>query len=231
MKEPIIFILVQLLSLISANIGPSEYFDQIELLAEPDNFLLFWKSNETHIIFEAHVKTFGWTAFGITSTGLWGISDLIVAWTNDDGTGHFSDRHITNNSPMIPVIDSTQNWFPIYLGRKAQYTVIKFIRKFIANEDNEDLSIISENVNVIYGWGDSFSNGDILVKANDLKRADLNLINVPVSNESPQVTSLTLNQLFHVFFICFYCLKESGLDLKRPSNKTIKRVRLIESSC
>ena len=186
MKEPIIFILVQLVTVISSNIGPSEYFDHIELLAEPDKFLLFWKSNETHIIFEAHVKTFGWCAFGISSTGPWGISDLMIAWTNNDGTGHFSDRHITNDEPMKPIVDNKQNWFPIYLGRKAQYTVVKFIRKFVGNEDNEDLNIMSENVNVIYGWGDTFQNGEILVNEHNLYKTDLNLINVPVSNDSPQ---------------------------------------------
>ena len=64
--------------------GPSEFFDHIEILTEPNELILFWKFNETEIIFEVHAKTSGWVVFGLGP-------DLITAWLNKT-TGHFSNR-------------------------------------------------------------------------------------------------------------------------------------------
>ncbi len=36
--------------------GPSELFDNMHILVEPDIYVLYWSVNETDALFEVHVK-------------------------------------------------------------------------------------------------------------------------------------------------------------------------------
>ena len=58
----------QLLGLIDANPGPTEYFDQVLIIDEPANCIFYWIRNESHIIFEIHVKTYGWIELLMTNS-------------------------------------------------------------------------------------------------------------------------------------------------------------------
>jgi hypothetical protein len=68
----------------------TEPFDNILILIKPDIYVLYWSHNATDIRFELHAKTPGMLSFGISPDGSMGYSDIILAWINDDGVGHFS---------------------------------------------------------------------------------------------------------------------------------------------
>jgi len=74
--------------------GPSEYFNEMIVIEQPDLLILYWKYDQTDITFEIHTRTVGWIQFGLSHSGMLQYSDVIVAWLNEDGTGHFSDRYI-----------------------------------------------------------------------------------------------------------------------------------------
>ena len=137
----------QLLGLIDANPGPTEYFDQVLIIDEPANCIFYWIRNESHIIFEIHVKTYGWIELLMTNSNKNFLqSYTIVAWTNDDGTGHFSER-------TYP-----QSWWPLYLNRQNNFTVVKFFKSLVSCEVLQ--TQILDRINFSISWGNSFFNDD-----------------------------------------------------------------------
>lgn len=70
--------------------SPSEQFDHMIILKEPDTFVLYWSYNSTDIKFEVHVKSSGWFGFGLSPGGFMDYSDIVIGWLREDGTGHFS---------------------------------------------------------------------------------------------------------------------------------------------
>jgi hypothetical protein len=85
----------------------SESFDNMLVLIKPDIYIIFWSHNATDIRFEVHVKTPGMLTFGLSPDGSMSYSDVILAWVNDDGLGHFSGRskHLIFNLAIL----STEN--------------------------------------------------------------------------------------------------------------------------
>jgi hypothetical protein len=69
---------------------PSEIFQYKATLVEPNQYLIYWKYNETDITFELQANTTGWIGFGLSPDGGMYMSDVIIAWMYSDGTGHFS---------------------------------------------------------------------------------------------------------------------------------------------
>ncbi len=96
--------------------GPSQLFDHIEIITEPNEVILFWKIEKTEIIFEIHAKTPGWLLFGLGP-------DLITVWLNKT-IGHFSNRDAQLN------IRTSGIYSPLELKRIDQFLVVKFIRSF-----------------------------------------------------------------------------------------------------
>jgi len=166
--------------------GPSEYFNETILIEQPDLLILYWKYNQTDITFEIHSRSFGWIEFGLSHSGMIQYSDVIVAWLNKDGTGHFSDRHIIEKYPLV---DKIQNWHPIlFEKRKNNFTVIKFTRKLIicgaSLQDEIDIDIFTNINHIIYAFGNQFVDSE--EKDIDLNRSikgsiALNLIESPES--------------------------------------------------
>lgn len=87
MKSTVIFCLVFLY--VRGDPSPSENFPHRESLDQDGSFILYWKTNTTHITFEVHAKTRGYVGFGISPNGKMYPSDVVVGWIAADGTPHF----------------------------------------------------------------------------------------------------------------------------------------------
>lgn len=59
---------------------PSEVLPQHAHLDVDGRFHLYWKSNATHITFEAHVKTRGYVVFGLSPNGDMYPADIVTGW-------------------------------------------------------------------------------------------------------------------------------------------------------
>lgn len=68
---------------------PSENFAFYEVLDTNNHFHLFWKFNDTHIIFEMHVRARGYVGFGLSPNGRMFPSDVVMGWVKD-GKAHFA---------------------------------------------------------------------------------------------------------------------------------------------
>ncbi len=129
--------------------GPSEFFDHIEILSETTNeFILFWKHNETQIVFEVHAKTPHWLVFGLGP-------DLITTWLNGD-IGHFSSQPRGLYSPLA-------------LTRIGPYLVVKFVRSFNLCSDTPYRDL-SGQLSVVFGLGQEQP-----VSLAELRRGEVNL--------------------------------------------------------
>lgn len=181
--------------------GPTEYFDEMLIVDEPDRFILYWKHNQTDIIFELHVKTLGWIEFGFSHAGLNQYSDVIVAWLNSDNTGHFSDRHIIDK---IPIIDKVQNWFPVLFQRRENFLILKFTRKLTICESTPqeeiDIDILPNNNYIIYSYGDLFVKGDNNNKDINLSKTTKGTLTIDLIGMSD---NLNLFEVFNEIF-CFF---------------------------
>lgn len=177
------------------NPGPSEYFDEMLIVEDPDRLILYWKHNQTDIIFELHYKSFGWIMFGLSHSGLNQYSDVVVAWLNNDLTGHFSDRHIIYKTPII---DKVQNWSPLLFERRNNFTILKFSRKLTicgsAPQDEIDIDIMPNNNYLIYAYGDSF------IK-DDKNNVDIDVSNAFIGKMTVDLIGMSDNfNLFEVFY-------------------------------
>jgi hypothetical protein len=122
------------------NPEPVDTYTNRAILEQPDLYYLYWKHDTVDITFEIHYRnTLKWILFGIKSDDY---SDLIAGWVNDDGTGHFSDRKLSNQNVLT--VDSNQDWTLLDAFNKNDYKVLIFSRKIkqICGSDNkEDLDI------------------------------------------------------------------------------------------
>ena len=152
----------------SINPPPSESYPN--QLNSSDISYIYWRHNNTDVVFEIHYKKTvnSWFLFGF---GVVEYSDVVVAWVNDDGTGHFSDRKLDNKQNVLTV-DEEQNWFLLDAYTKNGYGVVKFYRKIkVCDSTNkDDLEILPGNRNsIIYSFGQNVNNNDGTV---DYKKAD-----------------------------------------------------------
>lgn len=137
----------------------SHYFNKV-ILVEPNIFTLYWNRTANDIIFEIHVATTGWAAFGLSPNGGMDGSDVIVSWINNDGSYHFTDRHIKDRKVEI---DEIQNWFLLYSAQKDDYLITKFTRKIkLCDEKNQDLDIEEGTPHVIFSWNNQLINEEIM---------------------------------------------------------------------
>lgn len=160
---------------VSLGIGPSEHFDHMEILAEPDEFLLFWKLNSNNVVLEVHVRTSGWLAFGFGSDRNRKSSDIVIAWFNKDGTGHFSSRVFSKDIQHLKLINGSQAWLPISFTHKNGFVVLKFTRKLCFSSDSVENLSVGNHTNVVFGMGDEFSRGDAVFKETNFRYVQLNL--------------------------------------------------------
>jgi len=59
-------------------VTPTEPFPYACQLDEDGDFFLFWRANATHIVFETHVRSWGYVGLGISLTGEMYPADVII---------------------------------------------------------------------------------------------------------------------------------------------------------
>lgn len=70
---------------------PTEHFQQQMQLDIDGNYILFWSHNATDIIFEVHVRTYGYIGFGFSHFGGMFPGDVVIGGVKD-GTPYFKVR-------------------------------------------------------------------------------------------------------------------------------------------
>ena len=128
-----------------------------------DDYKIYWNYTNTEITFKAVVKPGGWIGFGLSPT-VDGVSDsdLIVAWTNPDGTNQFHNAHTEQTRGVV--LDTTQHWKKLFSLKTNDQTILIFTRKIKVCPTDMELKSARPNIeimptnNVIYDYGASFSN-------------------------------------------------------------------------
>ena len=141
------------------NPAPVDTYPNKVDLEPSESYVLYWKHDETDIKFEIHYKnTSKWILFGIQSDTY---SDLVAGWVNDDGTGHFSDRKLTNQNVLS--IDDNQDWIINDAFSKNNYRILIFSRKIkqTCNLNSlDDLDIQVGANKIVYASGNQVDNND-----------------------------------------------------------------------
>ena len=119
--------------------GPSQLYEEMHILDEPNNFILYWTIKNNEITFEIHVKTTGWFGFGLVSNENNNHLDIVIASINNaTKIGHMSDRHTFNS--MIAKSDDHLDWIPVLLKAHNDHFILKVHRKLkICNRNFQDL--------------------------------------------------------------------------------------------
>jgi hypothetical protein len=158
-----IFLILILNFIQCQNPNPAEtYLNKYEF-ESPESYVLYWNHTETDVKFEIHYKnTSKWIIFGVHSETY---SDIVVGWVNDDGTGHFSDRKLTNQNVMT--IDENQDWIIDDAFSENNYKILKFNRKIkqdCGTDSLEDLDFQPGTIDIVYAFGNKVDNneGEIL---------------------------------------------------------------------
>ena len=145
----------------SKNPEPKETYPNKIILESPDLYYLYWKHDNVDITFEIHYKnTSKWIAFGIQSAEN-SYSDLIIGWINEDGTGHFSDRKLTNQN--ILTVDESQDWIIKDAFNSSDYKILIFTRKikqFCNSNNPDDLDIQTGSNMIVYALGKQVNNNN-----------------------------------------------------------------------
>ena len=215
------FLIVSIsLGLMSAAPSPTQEYPNKQVLVEPDIYYLYWVYTDADILFEVHVKTTGWVAFGLSPNGDMFNTDIVMTWVTSTGSVHFTDRHINAFPDRTRHVDKEQNWFPLKVMVKDGYTIAKFTRKIkICDTTNEDMDIEPGTPFIIYAWGDKFdSSNDAAYHGSNRGSKTVPLITslnlkVDVDMNEVEITDFTVN-VYYNFFSLTYLLKANILLMK-----------------
>jgi hypothetical protein len=135
---------------------PSEnYMFSVNIDEDDANlYKLFWNysmQNE-EILFEIHCKTLGWVGFGLSPTGNMVNSDIAIGWVDNNGKAYLYDTYAT--AEEAPLVDAKQDFNLIDAKQIDGYTILKFSRKFITCDKQNDFEIKKETNRLILAWND-----------------------------------------------------------------------------
>ena len=153
-------ILILISSIIKCqNPNPVDSYPNRFDLEPSESFVLYWKHDQTDIKFEIHYKNSSkWILFGIQTDNY---SDLVAGWVNDDGTGHFSDRKLTNQNVLST--DDKQDWLIEDAFSKNNYRILIFSRKIkqpCGAASSDDLDLQTGVNRIVYAFGNQVDNNE-----------------------------------------------------------------------
>ncbi|KAL5008211.1 hypothetical protein ScPMuIL_013792 [Solemya velum] len=127
---------------------PTEHFQQQMQLDIDGNYIVFWSHNATDIIFEVHVRTYGYIGFGFSHFGGMFPGDVVIGGVKD-GTSYFKDYYTTENDQ--PKLDNSQDWALLHAEENEFGTILKFTR-LLQTCDEHDREITNQTMHVIYAF-------------------------------------------------------------------------------
>jgi hypothetical protein len=185
----LIFILIE--SQIIYSYDSNTYFVNNATLIGPDQYSLYWNFTSTDITFKVIVKTTGWIGFGLSPNGNMPGSDLIVAYSNSNGSVNFTNRYALTQS--LPIINPIQYWSLFYYSQSNGYTTVIFNRQLKVCNASNSFSIVNGAQYLIFAWGTSFSKNDIsyhLTNRSSTSLPLLNTLNTRISLNMSQVQTV-----------------------------------------
>jgi hypothetical protein len=153
--EILMFLSLNAAEIIESNSLSKSY--QYEKLS--DSVEMYWKrANEEEIEFMLFFKSAVWLGFGLSPDGSMKNADAAVIWQNKDRTGHFSDRHSSEDG--ILRVDKKHDWLLIDITNLYDNTTrLQMKRKIkLCDLDKEDLDIRSGDVYLIFSFGQNVTN-------------------------------------------------------------------------
>lgn len=123
-----------------------------KILIKPDQYILYWDSNGTDIIFETHVKGDNiWSAFGISPTGTMEKANMVVSYLNPNGSCNFSDR-FSNITGSVEK-NGVPQWFLIGCESSNGTLISRFTRKLmIENKGVNHVDITESELFLIFAY-------------------------------------------------------------------------------
>jgi len=125
-----------------------------EIMDADGKFVLEWEVDETNTFIEiaARVQTTGWMAIGVSPNGGMPGSDIVMAWIDEQGNKHFTDRYADSQSE--PSIDSDQSGVELLELSSADGALTLRYRRALAACDSRDRTIEGTS-RVLYAWNDA----------------------------------------------------------------------------
>ena len=133
------------------------------VLNAANNYILYWNTTQTNLIIKLVIRNNAWMGFGWSLNGRMDYSDVVVFFIRPDGTIDISSRSIYQ-APIMR-INSVSHIMPLYFNCFGGTCTFIFSRNLILcntvfNEVN--INILPEPQNLIFAWGSSLGNNDIL---------------------------------------------------------------------
>ena len=85
-----------------------------------------WNFTTEDIYFRLNIKTNGWVGFGLSPNGGMLNSDVIIAWTDPDGTAQFENAHTYNRNIAV---NRVRTWSRLFYAQANGATTVIFTRK------------------------------------------------------------------------------------------------------
>jgi hypothetical protein len=173
-KFSLIFLIVFTTTLNAQNPATTESFSNNLILQSPDLYYLYWNYNTQNITFELHVKNAAWLLFGVQGSSY---SDVIVASMFADGTGHYSERSLSNTGNTLTT-NPTLNWFLLDAFNSNNYTVLKFYRniKLQCDQNVQSLDINTGLNTLVFATGTNFNTVDNSINLSSVNTRQVNLL-------------------------------------------------------
>ncbi|ODM98277.1 DBH-like monooxygenase protein 1 [Orchesella cincta] len=130
-------------------------FSKIQVIREGE-YTLEWEVDNENITVTAVAKTLGYVGFGISPFGTMMDADIVLSGRYSNGTGYIQDSWAFANSG--PERDDVQNVQLISATENATHTTVTFTRKLVADDLEQDKSIVNATQSIIWSYGptDSF---------------------------------------------------------------------------
>ncbi|CAA9994183.1 unnamed protein product [Nesidiocoris tenuis] len=102
------------------------------------------------IVMSLIARTTGFVALGISPTGSYAGSDIIVAWVDDSSKrGHIIDAHAVHGKNE-PVEDKEHNYKVLAASQNDTHTVIQFSRAILTCDQVGDVDIVNDTMRVMW---------------------------------------------------------------------------------
>ena len=147
-------LLWQLILLLSAVLleGSSQLgFSHHLVLDREEKVQLAWRTETTGITFRYSVATHGYIGLGFSPSGGMHGADIMLAWVDQRGEVHLTDRHAVGNN--VPYLDTKQSYRLEGGYENDTHTVVEFYRDWDTCDD-QDVRLGTDTVRLIWAYNE-----------------------------------------------------------------------------